>query len=130
MRAAVASVDALESDTAGMLAIDRSAFNRLGADLRQRLLSRVVQAVGGGDHPPKRTQLARALARLVAPASAGKSGRASDFTLAACKLTLRQVPGSRRLRWLIWPEKDKNSGQPLVPAAFFGCGVPAAHHVD
>jgi tRNA(Ile)-lysidine synthase len=129
-RLAAASVVALERDAEGTLAIDRSAFNRVSADLRQRLLSRVVQAVGGGDHPPKRAQLDRALARLGAPASDGKSGRAADFTLAACKLTRRQVRGSRRLRWLVGPEKNKISGQPLVPAAFFGCGAAAAHHVD
>jgi tRNA(Ile)-lysidine synthase len=129
-RLATASVGTLERDGVATLAIDRSAFNRLSSDLRQRLLARVVQAVGGGAYPPKRAQIDRALTRLAAPADAGKSGRASDFTLAACKLTLRQLPDGRRQRWLVRPEKDKNGGQPVVPAAFFGCGAAAAHHVD
>jgi tRNA(Ile)-lysidine synthase len=127
-RLAKASVGALEAAEGG-IALDRSAFVRLSAGLRQRLLSRVVQAIGGGDHPPNRVQLARAVERLAGPVERGKSGRGADFTLAACRLSLRQS-GRKRLRWLIRPEKDKNGGQPLVPAAFFGCGASAAHHVD
>ena len=41
-------------DPAGAVAIDRTGFARLGRDLQARLLSRVIQAVGGRDHPPRR----------------------------------------------------------------------------
>lgn len=126
---AVACVDVLE-EAEGVLALDRGRLSRLSAGLRERLVSRVVQAIGGGDHPPRRERLKRAAARLAGRAPRGKSGRAADFTFAACTLALRQTPGSRRLRWLVRPEKGKNGAQPLVPAAFFGCGATAAHHVD
>ena len=126
---AAACVDVLE-EADGALALDRGRLARLGAGLRERLVSRVVQAVGGGDHPPRRERLRRAVARLVARPARGKSGRAADFTFAACTLMLRQAPGGRRLRWLVRPEKGRTGPQPLVPAAFFGCGATAAHHVD
>lgn len=130
VRLAEACVEALEFGEDGEISLDRAVFARLGNALQVRLLSRLVQAVGGGTHPPKRERLDRAIERLVGPAEPGKSGNARDFTLAACRLALRQVPGSRRLRWQVCPEKGKNGGQPLVPAAFFACGAPAAHHVD
>ncbi len=129
-RLAEACVDTLEFDPAGELAIDRGRFAKLGTAVRARMLSRVLQAVGGSGHPPKRERIERALGRLAGPAERGKSGKARDFTLAACRLALRQAPGSRRLRWLVWSENGRNGGQPLVPAAFFACGAPAAHHVD
>ncbi len=129
-RLAEASVDVLEFGEDGEVAIDRAIFARQASAQRARLLSRLVQATGGGVHPPKRERLDRAIERLVGPAEPGKSGTARDFTLAACRLVLRQAPGSRRLRWLVRPEKGKNGGQPLFPAAFFACGAPAAHHVD
>ena len=65
-----------------------------------------------------------------APVVRGKSGKGQDFTLSACRLALRQAPGSRRLRWIVWPESGRNGRQPLVPAEFFACGGPAASHVD
>ena len=68
--------------------------------------------------------------RLAAPVVRGKSGKGQDFTLSACRLTLRQAPESRRLRWIVWPENGRNGRQPLVPAEFFACGGRAASHVD
>lgn len=131
---AAVAVDALDIAEDGATAIDRSRFVRLGQDLQEKLLSRVIQAVGGGDHPPRRDRLARAAARLCAPSARGKSGKGQDFTLSACSLLLRQVPKSRRLQWIVRPERgrtdDTNGAQPLVPAAFFACGAPLASHLD
>jgi tRNA(Ile)-lysidine synthase len=129
-RLAQAAVEALEFDQPGAAVIDRAAFCRLDADLQARLLSRVVLAVGGRDHAPRRARAERAAHRLAAPVVRGKSGKGQDFTLSACRLTLRQVPATRRLRWIVWPESGRNGRQPLVPAEFFACGGPAASHVD
>ena len=127
-----AAVDMLEND--GELALDRDAFARLDPATAAALLSRVVQAVGGRDHPPRRDRLARAAARLSAGDSRGKSGKSGDFTLAECRLMLRQAPNGGRLRWIVRPENGKgNLGkerQPLVPAAFFACGGLTSPHVD
>lgn len=131
---AAASVEALDVSPAGEVAIDRSAFVRLGRDQQATLLSRVVQAVGGGDHPPRRDRLERAAARLCGPLARGKSGIAQDFTLFACRLLLRQVPRSRRLQWIVRPEHGRRDGrngaQPLIPAAFFACGASVASHLE
>lgn len=129
-RLAQAAVETLEFDQAGAAVIDRTGFCRLGAQLQARLLSRVVLAVGGRDHAPRRDRTERAARRLAGPVLRGKSGKGQDFTLSACRLTLRQVPGSRRLRWIVWPENGRNGRQPLVPAEFFACGGRAASHVD
>jgi tRNA(Ile)-lysidine synthase len=125
-----AAVEVLEFDQDGMAAIDWRGFAALGPDLQAGLLSRVVQAVGGRDHPPRRDRLQRALHRLCGPADRGKSGKSRDFTLSGCRLMLRQMPESRRLRWIVRPEHGRNMGQPLVPAAFFACDAPAASHLD
>jgi tRNA(Ile)-lysidine synthase len=133
-RLALASVEALEISPADDVAIDRSAFVRLGRDQRARLLSRVIQAVGGGDHPPRRDRLERAADRLCDPVARGKSGIAQDFTLSACRLLLRQVPQSRRLQWIVRPEHGRRNGrngaQPLIPAAFFACGASVGSHLE
>ncbi len=129
-RLAQAAVETLEFDQDGGAVIDRAGFCRLGAGLQARLLSRVVLAIGGRDHAPRRDRAERAARRLAAPVLRGKSGKAQDFTLSACRLTLRQAPGSRRLRWIVWPENGRNGRQPLVPAEFFACGGRAASHVD
>jgi tRNA(Ile)-lysidine synthase len=133
-RLAAASVDALEVSPAGDVGIDRSVFVRLGRDQQARLLSRVVQAVGGGDHPPRRDRLERAAGRLCGPVARGKSGIAQDFTLSACRLLLRQVPQSRRLQWIVRPEHGRRNGrsgaQPLIPAAFFACGASVGSHLE
>ncbi|MFO1160523.1 MAG: tRNA lysidine(34) synthetase TilS [Reyranellaceae bacterium] len=127
---AQAAVHAIEFDETGQPAIDWSGFQRLDPAARSRLLSRLVQRVGGRDHPPRRDRLERAAERLVAPTARGGSGRSQDFTLAQCRLMLRQAPSSRRLRWLVRAEKPRNSGQPLVPAAFFACGAAATAHLE
>lgn len=129
-RLAQAAVETLEFDQTGAAIIDRTGFCRLGAGLQARLLSRVVLAVGGRDHAPRRDRAERAARRLAGPVVRGKSGKAQDFTLSACRLTLRQAPGGRRLRWIVWPESGRNGRQPLVPAEFFACGGRAASHVD
>jgi tRNA(Ile)-lysidine synthase len=125
----------LEFDRQGMLAIDQAGFERLGRDRQEKLLSRVIQAVGGRDHPPRRERLERAALRLCAPsdhgvADRGKSGKARDFTFSGCRLMLRQVPDSRRLRWIVEPEHGRNMRQPLMPAAFFACDAHAASHLE
>jgi tRNA(Ile)-lysidine synthase len=125
-----AAVEALEFEAPGLTAIDRTGFAILSHDQKARLLSRVVQAAGGRDHPPRRDRLERAAGRLVAPVARGKSGKGQDFTLSACLLSLRQMPGSRRLRWLVQAEHGRNKGQPLIPAAFFACGASSATHLD
>jgi tRNA(Ile)-lysidine synthase len=133
-RLAAAAVEILELSPTGDVAIDRSAFVGLGRDQQARLLSRVVQAVGGGDHPPRRDRLDRAVGRLCGAVERGKSGSALDFTLSACRLLLRQVPQSRRLQWIVRPEHGRRSGrngaQPLIPAAFFACGASLASHLE
>jgi tRNA(Ile)-lysidine synthase len=132
-RLAAAAVDLLDFDLAGAVAIDRAGFARLGRELGRGLLSRVIQAVGSRDYPPRRERLERAAARLSLGVSRGKSGKSQDFTLSECRLELRQAPDSRRLRWIIRPEngrKDaKKAGQPLIPAAFFSCGAVSAPHL-
>ena len=136
-RLAQASVEALEFNGAAV-AIDHSSFVRLDVELGAGLLGRVVRGVGGLAYPPRRERLERAVARLRTLAgpmeSGGKSGRGSDFTLAACRLALRRRTGKgvgdHRMRWIVWPENGKNGGQPLVPAAFFACGAPTAPHLD
>ncbi len=131
---AAAAVEVLELSPAGDIALDRSAYLRLGRDQQAKLLSRVVQAVNAGDHPPRRDRLERATRRLCAPVARGRSGLAQDFTLSACRLLLRQVPRSRRLQWIVRPERGRRDGgngaQPLIPAAFFACGAPAASHLE
>jgi tRNA(Ile)-lysidine synthase len=126
---AQAAVDMLEFDPEGVAAIDRTGFAHLGRDLQAKLLSRLIQAVGGRDHPPRRQRLERAARRLCAPCDRGKSGKGQDFTISGCKLMLRKAPETRRLRWIVRPEHGRNMGQPLIPAAFFACGAPAASHL-
>jgi tRNA(Ile)-lysidine synthase len=131
---AAVAVETLDFQPEGGMAIDRSRFVRLGRDLQMRLLSRVIQAVGGGDHPPRRDRLDRAVARLGAPVARGKSGKGQDFTLSECRLMLRQAPENRRLLWIVQPEHGRRDGrngaQPLIPAAFFACGAPLASHLE
>lgn len=131
---ASAAVETLEFTAEDGTAIDRAAFLRLAPDRQAHLLSRVIQAVSGGDHPPRRDRLGQAVRRLSAPVARGKSGRHQDFTLSACRLLLRQAPQSRRLWWIVRPEhgrRDVKSGaQPLIPAAFFACGAPLASHLE
>jgi tRNA(Ile)-lysidine synthase len=129
-RLAEAAVETLEFDQAGAAAIDRVAFCRLAAEVQAGLLGRVVLAVGGRDHAPRRERADRAARRLAAPVVRGKSGKAQDFTLSACRLMLRQAPAGQRLRWIVWPENGRNGRQPLVPAEFFACGGHAASHLD
>jgi tRNA(Ile)-lysidine synthase len=129
-RLARAAVDMLAFDQAGGAAIDRTGFARLGRDLQAGLLSRVIQAVGGRDYPPRRERLERAAGRLCAPLDRGKSGKGQDFTLSGCKLMLRRVAESRQLHWIVRPEHGRNMSQPLIPAAFFACGAPAASHLE
>ncbi|HEV7547577.1 MAG: tRNA(Ile)-lysidine synthase [Rhodospirillaceae bacterium] len=125
-----AAVDMLAFDQAGMTAIDRTGFARLDRDLQARLLSRVIQAVGGRDYPPRRERLERAAGRLCASLDRGKSGKGQDFTLSGCKLMLRRVPDNCQLHWIVRPEHGRNMSQPLIPAAFFACGTPAASHLE
>lgn len=129
VQAARAGVALLESREDGSVAIDRTAFGRLAPDTRARLVSRVVRALGGGHHPPRRDRLDRALARLSGAPDRGKSGRGQDFTLSGCQFALRQAVGSRRLEWIVRPESGRKGRQPLIPAAFFACDPAAATHL-
>ena len=133
-RALAATVlGALELGSDG-LALDHVVVSQLRKDITEQLLSRVVQAVGGLDYPPRRERLERAAARLSQGARHGKSGKSQDFTLSGCQLMFRRDPATRRLRWIVRPESgrthDNKPGQPLVPAAFFACGASAATHLD
>jgi tRNA(Ile)-lysidine synthase len=132
---AQAAVGVLRADAASLaMGLDRTAFQRLRDDVRSRLLSRVVQAAGGGDHPPRRDRLKRAVERLCGPVDRGKSGKAQDFTLSECRLMLRQMPDTRRLWWIVQPEHGRRDGksgaQPLIPAGFFACGASLATHLE
>ena len=130
LQAARAGVALLQAREDGSIAIDRAAIERLPLDLRRRLASRVVQALGGGDHPPRRERLDRALVRLSGAPERGKSGRGQDFTLSGCQFALRQAAGSRQLEWIVRPENGRKGRQPLIPAAFFACYPAAATHLD
>jgi tRNA(Ile)-lysidine synthase len=131
---AQAAVDVLHVDGGGDVALERTAFQRLQKDVQGRLLSRLVQAAGGGDHPPRRDRLERAVERLCAPVDRGKSGKGQDFTLSECRLMLRQMPDSRRPWWIVRPEHGRRDGksgaQALIPAAFFACGASLASHLE
>ena len=129
-RAARTGVAVFQAREDGSIAIDRAAIERLPLDLRRRLASRVVQALGGGDHPPRRERLERAVARLSGTPERGKSGRGQDFTLSGCLFSLRQAAGSRELEWIVRPENGRKGRQPLIPAAFFACYPAAATHLD
>lgn len=128
------ALEGLDVDADGGIALDHVVVARLANEAAARLLSRVVQAVAGRDYPPRRDRLERAAARLSQGPVQGKSGKSQDFTLSGCRLMLRRMPGSRRLRWIVRAESGRRSerkpGQPLVPAAFFACGAPDAPHVD
>lgn len=130
---ALDGVAILEIMPDGAVALDRMAFLALPHDRQARLVSRVVQAIGGRPHPPRRERLERALARLSAPAAQGKSGRSQDFTFSECQILLRRAPESGRLLWIVAAEhgrKDRQGqAQPLFPAAFFACGASLATHL-
>ena len=130
---AQAALRALEVGPQGV-ALDQLAMSDLSKEITGRLLGRVVQAVAGGAYPPRRERLERAVARLSPAEDGGRSGKSRDFTLSGCQLMLRRDPATRRLRWIVRPESgrrnNKTPGQPLVPAAFFACGTPAATHLD
>ena len=130
LQAARAGAALLQAREDGSVAIDRAAIERLPPDVRRRLTSRIVQALGGGDHPPRRERLDRALVRLSEASERGKSGRGRDFTLSGCQFTLRQAAGSRQLEWIVRPENGRKGRQPLIPAAFFACYAAAATHLD
>jgi tRNA(Ile)-lysidine synthase len=131
---AAAAVDTLDFGPHGEVALDHARVARWDEEIAARLLGRVVQAVGGGDYPPRRDRLARAAARLSQDAIRGKSGKSQDFTLSGCRLMLRQASASRRPRWIVRAESGRNDrrkpSQPLVPAAFFACGASGAPHLD
>lgn len=127
--AARAGATLLLSREDGSVAFDRTAFELLPLDTRARLMGRVVQALGGGHHPPRRDRIDRALARMSAVPDRGKSGRGEDFTLSGCQFALRRAAGSRQLEWIVRPENGRKGRQPLIPAAFFACDPVAATHV-
>jgi tRNA(Ile)-lysidine synthase len=131
---AKAAVDLLQFDPDGRVAFDQTAFRRLSRDTADRLLSRLVQALGGGDHPPRRARRERAVARLSRAEDRGKSGKGQDFTFSGCLLALRKASDGRRRMWIVQPESGRNGGkngaQPLIPAGFFACDAHDAHHVD
>jgi tRNA(Ile)-lysidine synthase len=129
VEAARAGAALFEAREQGCVAVDRMAFARLPPPTRARLISRVVQALGGGDHPPRRDRLERALIRMSAGSNRGKSGRGQDFTLSGCRFALRQAASSRRLEWIVRPENGRKGSQPLIPAVFFACEPAAATHV-
>lgn len=123
--AAMALLDLGQDDA---VAFDRAAFRSLSLGVQRRLVGRLVQALGGGDHPPRRDRLQRALARLCEETDRGKSGRAGDFTLSNCRFVIRRGENSRLL-WIVCPENGRKGGQPLFPAAFFACGSANATHL-
>lgn len=129
-----AAVGVLELDAEGAVAIDRSGLRALDRDHRVRLLSRVVQGVGGRDYPPRRDRLQRATERLLQGEGRGKSGKGRDFTLSECRLMLRQNGPKGRLRWIVRAEngtnRTKEGRQPLIPAGFFACGAAPPPHLD
>lgn len=128
-RVAEAGVALFESDDRGGIAVDHGGFDRLPIEVRRRLLSRLVQGLGGSDHPPRRARLDRAAGRMSGRPERGKSGRSADFTLSGCRFVLRQAPSGGRERWIVRPESGRKGRQPLIPAAFFACDPAAATHL-
>ena len=133
-RLAEAALDIVTVDADGTVAVDPVAFGVLERDMQERLLGRLVLAISGGAYPPRRDRLRRAAQRLLAAGDRGPSGRGQDFTLAQCKLLLRQTTDRRRPRWIVRPERGRKEGrngtQGLVPAAFFACGASPATHLE
>ncbi|WIM13469.1 tRNA lysidine(34) synthetase TilS [Enhydrobacter sp.] len=128
------AVAMLEVEPPATVVFDRAAFACLGRPRAARLLGRLIQAVAGRPHPPRRDRLDRALVRLSRAADRGKSGKSQDFTLSECRLRLRQTRGDRRPRWIVTPENGRkgreSADQPLVPAAFFACGTHGTPHLE
>ena len=122
---AVALLDLSRDD---VVAFDCVAFRSVSLGVQRRLIGRLVQALGGGDHPPRQDRLERALARLKGEPDRGKSGRAGDFTLSNCRFVIRRGENGRLL-WIVCPENGRKGGQPLIPAAFFACGGGNATHL-
>ena len=126
--------EALDVEPDGEVALDHTLLSRMDEEIAARLLSRVVQSVGGGDYPPRRDRLERAAARLSQGAIRGKSGKSQDFTLSGCRLMLRQVPGSRRLRWIVRAESGRskrgNGASPSSRLHFLLAAPAGAPHVD
>lgn len=129
VQAARAGAALFQSREDRSVVIDRTALERLPFDIRVRLVSRVVQALGGSHHPPRRDRLDRALARMSGAPNRGKSGRGADFTLSGCQFALRLAVGSRQLEWIVRPENGRKGRQPLIPAVYFACDPAAATHV-
>jgi tRNA(Ile)-lysidine synthase len=133
-RLAGLAVGILEMEEIGEIAVDQAAFARLEREEAAGLLGRAVQALGRRDYPPRRDRLARAAERLLQGVNRGKSGKSQDFTLAECRLLLRQAPVTRRLRWIVRPENGRKNlritGQPLIPPVFFACDALGAPHLD
>jgi tRNA(Ile)-lysidine synthase len=133
-RMAEIAVETLEIDSPDTVTFDQAVFAGIDRSQAARLLSRIVQAVGKRNYPPRRERLDRATARLFEDPNRGKSGKSQDFTLSECRLALRQGPNDRRLRWIVRPENGRKSlgktGQPLFPAVFFACGTQGTTHLD
>jgi tRNA(Ile)-lysidine synthase len=132
-----AAVELLQIDEAGRVCFDPVQWQGLDIDLRHRVLSRLVRGLSGAEHPPRRARLAQAAERLSRPGERGKSGKGQDFTLFGCRLVLRRERtrgrAGGRMLWIVSPESGRNDrkkgAQPLIPAGFFACGAPGAHHV-
>ena len=126
-----AAVDMLAFDPAGTAAIDQGRICAPG-------LRSAGEAAQPGHPGGRRAGLSAAPASVWSgrpagfahPWTRGKSGKRQDFTLSGCKLMLRRVPDRRQLHWIVRPEHGRNMSQPLIPAAFFACGTPAASHLE
>lgn len=97
---AAAAVDLLQASDDGFR-LPAAGLTALPPDIGRRLISRMVQALGGGDHPPREERLERAMARLCSATVGGGGGRQADFTFAGCHFRLR---------------RDRTSGAGLPPA--------------
>jgi tRNA(Ile)-lysidine synthase len=136
-----AAVELVEAEPNGRIAFDQVRFCGLERDLQHRLVSRLVQALGGAHYPPRRHRLKAAALRLSRGGDRGKTGKSQDFTLSGCRMMLRQwrekpdIEGrkSRRTRWIVGPESGRNNSrkgvQPLVPPPFLACGGALQPHL-
>ena len=112
-----AAVDILEFDPTGAVAIDRAGFARLGATCRRGCSAGSSRRSAGGTIRRGASGWSgRRPAFAARRCAVAKSGKSQDFTLSACRLELRQAPGSRRLRWIVRPENGRKTLEAASPS--------------
>lgn len=115
------SGEAVEMAPGGYCRIDRVALRRGELQIAERLLARVLMAVGGSLYPPRRERLPRLFADLV-------EGRAKARTLGGCRIERRgdQVTVWREQGRAGLPQRVVGAGQTVLWDRRFRASAPAA----